>query len=134
MNKSCHQQGFTLIELMIVIVVVAILASLALPSYQDSVRKARRSDAQAVLVESANIMERAYTELNTYNSASTALPFATSPKSGGTTYYNLSFSARSATSYAIQADPTGSQTADSCNILTLSSTGAKTASGTGNCW
>jgi len=133
MNRNLYHQGFTLIELMIVVIIIGILASIAYPSYVDSVRKARRSDAQAVLVESANIMERAYTEFNAYNSASTALPFSVSPKTG-TTYYNLSFSARTATTYIIRAIPTGSQTADDCLTLTLSSTGAKTASGTGSCW
>jgi len=133
MKRSLYHQGFTLIELMIVVIIIGILASIAYPSYVDSVRKSRRSDAQAVLVESANIMERAFTEFNTYNSASTALPFSVSPKTG-TTYYNLRFAARTATTYTIQAIPTGNQTADNCLTLNLSSTGVKTASGTGNCW
>jgi prepilin-type N-terminal cleavage/methylation domain-containing protein len=54
------QKGFTLIELMIAVVVIAILAAIAYPSYQDSVRKSRRADAKSALMEHAQFMERTY--------------------------------------------------------------------------
>jgi type IV pilus assembly protein PilE len=50
--------GFTLIELLIVIAVIAILATVALPAYQDQIRKARRTDGQAALVGIAMAQER----------------------------------------------------------------------------
>ena len=52
--------GFTLTELMITVAIVGILASIAYPSYQDSVRKSRRGDAKAALMENAGFMERYY--------------------------------------------------------------------------
>ncbi len=80
-------RGFTLIELMIVVAVIAILAAIAYPSYQDSVRKSRRADAKAALLDLAQFMERNYTTANRYdqNSAGTAintaaLPYGESPE------------------------------------------------------
>ncbi len=64
--RISHSSGFTLIELMIVVVIVAILAGIAYPSYQDSIRKARRADAKSALLEAASRQERFYTENNQY--------------------------------------------------------------------
>ena len=50
--------GFTLIELMIVVAVVAILVAIAYPSYQEQIRKSRRAQAKADLVEYAGLAER----------------------------------------------------------------------------
>ena len=61
-----RQRGFTLIELMITVAVIAILAAIAYPSYQDSIRKSRRTDAKNALTQAAANMERYYTEKNTY--------------------------------------------------------------------
>jgi len=124
------QLGFTLIELMIVIAIVGILAAIAYPSYQDSVRKARRGSAQANLVELTSYMERKFTENNVYNSTTAS---ATLIASGITNdYYLFTLPTFTTTSYTLNAAPQGAQTSDSCGTLTLSHTGAKTpASG---CW
>ncbi|WP_411728108.1 type IV pilin protein [Methyloglobulus sp.] len=66
------QKAFTLIEIMIVVAIVGILAAIAVPSYQESVRKSRRSDAQGALMGFANGMERHYTEFNSYCDAADA--------------------------------------------------------------
>ena len=121
------QQGFTLIELMIVIVIIAILVAIAFPSYQDSVRKSRRADAEKSLVQTANEMERFYTEKNTYVGA-------TWPANVTSDFYTFSITVQSASAYTLQADPAGTaQAADSCGILTLTHTGVKGAATTG-CW
>ena len=66
-DKIIQHRGFTLIELMITVVIISIIAAIAYPSYIDSVRKARRADAQAHMLELASFMERFYTENNRYN-------------------------------------------------------------------
>lgn len=128
MKKS---RGFTLIELMIVVAVIAILAAIAYPSYQESISKSRRSDAQAALQGLAQAMERFYTSNGTYDGAATGgattgapAVFATkSPIDGSQTFYNLTISAAAANSYTLLASPVGGQADD--GLLGLQSTGLR---------
>lgn len=125
-NKSA---GFTLLELMVTIVIIAILTTVALPSYQDSVRKSRRATAQADLVQLASFMERKLTEQNSYTPAT--LPFTESPRSG-TTYYNLTLSPTFRT-FTLTATPAAAQVADTCGTLSLNHLGEGTPP-TSGCW
>ena len=80
-------RGFTLIELMIAVAVVAILASIAYPSYMDSVRKSRRGQAKADLVELAQILERYHTNNLVYpTGTSWTNPLPQSPRDGTAQY------------------------------------------------
>lgn len=133
-------EGFTLIELMITVAIVAILAAIAYPSYLDQVRKTRRSDAQAALMRTAQILERCYTEYNAYNNANcpavsgTGLAAAYQNTDEG--FYTLSATLLNANAFTLQATPQGDQANDSCGNLTLTHTGQKgVSSGTvADCW
>ncbi|TDK34117.1 type IV pilin protein [Luteimonas terrae] len=132
-------QGFTLIELMIVVAVIAILASIALPAYQDAIRKGRRGQAKADLVDLAQVMERYRTVQGRY---ATAIPsgMEKSPRTG-TAWYDISFtSTPTDTAFQLQAVPKDAQRKDvRCMTLTLNQAGKKDIAGgaTGtaqDCW
>ena len=131
--------GFTLVELMIVVAIIGILAAIAYPSYQQYVLRANRAEAQAVLTETAQFMERYFTTNGTYFDGGVpalAMSGGVSPKqaAGGAIKYNISFSAGpTATAFTLQAAPTTGQDNDSCGTMTLSNTGAQTPT-TAGCW
>jgi len=91
-SRARPGRGFTLIELLVAIVIVAILAALAYPSYRSQIQKTRRVDAQGVLMQGAQFMERGYTENGRYTVA--GFPFSKSPIDGTTTYYAISVALR----------------------------------------
>lgn len=138
------QHGFNLIELMVVVAIIGIIAAIAYPSYTEQVRKSRRADCAGAVTSLASAMERFYTVNNTYLGAAagggnTGAPavFATScPVDGGTTTYNLTISAATASTYTVQAAPAGAQASDKCGTLTLTNTGLKgvTSASTGVTW
>ena len=143
MNK---QKAFTLIELMITVAIVGILASIAYPSYQDSVMKSRRADVKGVLLGLANAMERHFTETNSYEGAAgtTATPADTGtpriytiPTETASFYTVTLIDPTNTSSYTLSAVPTGAQTSDICGTLTLFHTGEKTNSAglsQAECW
>jgi len=131
------QHGFNLVELMVVVAIVAIIAAIAYPSYTEQVRKARRAECGGGLTSLASAMERYFTVNSTYLGAAdggdpTGEPeifTSTCPVDGGTATYNLTISAATASTYTVQAAPTGAQTKDKCGTLTLTSTGLKGVTG-----
>lgn len=127
-NPCKKQRGFSLIELMIVVVIISILATIAVPSYQETVRESRRSDAQWALTAFASAMERHFTLNNTYEDAAkdgnTGVPtiFATeAPLGGADKFYDLTIQAAQATAYTLRATPKNAQAGD--GLMELTSTG-----------
>lgn len=111
--------GFTLIELVIVVAVVAILLSIAIPSYLDSVVRSRRSDAMTTLTRYANQQEIFYSNTNSY---STNLGLSSSSSEG---YYVISTPAASATAYTVQATPVNGSSQSGDGSFRITSTGQK---------
>jgi len=70
-RRARHQTGFTLIELMITVAIIGILATIAYPSYQEFIRKGRRTEAKAALMENMQLFERHFSQVNTYFAAGT---------------------------------------------------------------
>ena len=136
MNKS--NRGFTLIELMIVVAILAILATWGYSSYRDTILKSHRSEGLGELLAIADKLERYYADQGTYvgatvGSAANAV-HALSSENG---YYNFAITSANAIQFTITAAPQGGQTDDTkCGTFTLTSQGARTASGTlpDKCW
>lgn len=135
MTRTVAQmRGFTLIELMIVVAVVAILSAIAYPSYTEHVRKSRRAQAKVDLVEYGQLAERFHTVQNTYVGFS--LPSTVSPREGGTAAYSLALSQQTQSGYVITATPGAAQVADKCGTLSIDQASRKTNSKglQSDCW
>ena len=119
--NTAHK-GFTLIELMITVAIIAILAAIAFPSYQEQVRRTNRAEGQRELMEAAQRLERCFTEYNAYNHASCNVSFPITSDEGK---YELTATERTASSFSLTATRAGTQIGDRCGNFTLTHTGAK---------
>jgi len=128
-------KGFSLIELMIVVAIVAIIASVALPSYFDSVERSRRAEGKAFLLDLAARQERFYT-LNSRYQTTGELAGPTSENGFYTADTDIRDDNTTATTYVLSAVPLWNQTL-ACGDLTLSNTGVRGVTGTADanlCW
>ncbi|HIJ21961.1 MAG: type IV pilin protein [Gammaproteobacteria bacterium] len=127
------RNGFTLIELVITLSIVAILSIVVLPSYEEYLLQGRRSDATTALTTFAQYVERHFLENGSYSGATTALYRDTS----GNGHYSLSVTADN-NSYQLQATPVGIQLEDThCGSYTLNELQVRGITGGGSissCW
>jgi type IV pilus assembly protein PilE len=134
MKRKTH--GFTLIELMVVVAIVVILATIAYPSYEEQMIKTRRAEGRAAMLEVATRLERCFTRFNAYDHAACAGLASMRSENG---YYQVSASAINTTFFSLQAQPQLAQVKDTkCGTLTLTSVGVRGQSGTPpsgyKCW
>lgn len=133
--SSQPHRGFTLLELMIVVVVIGILAALAYPSYTEYVARGHRTQVKAQLSAAQQWMERRYSEryfygdaaASTTNSAFANQPFAASPPSAeGAARYALGVVVTAGgQGYTITAVRAGTMSTDACGDPTVTNTGVK---------
>lgn len=122
-------RGFTLIELMIAITILAIIMSIAIPSYNQWVLESGRADAKGVLMQSAQTLERCFTRYSAYNDASCALSQGDTVMSENDKY-QMTVTRVTANQFVLTAAPQGAQVNDTdCDNFTLNHQGQKGAKG-----
>jgi len=134
--------GFTLIELMIAVAVLAIIVGIAIPAYTNQVVKTNRTEGKTAILNAAQALERCYSRFNQYDDTANCPTANTVSGAGITTqneHYLITSTALTATTYTLQAAPQGSQaTRDTeCANLSITHTGQRAVSGSGevtDCW
>ena len=133
------QQGFTLIEVMVVVAIVGILSAIAYPSYTEYIARGHRAEARANLLQAAQWMERAATANGTYPTASSAASaIAALEEQVKMDRYGIKVDSANGSSYTLTATPKGAQLKDKCGSYTLTQSGKRdVASATlsvAECW
>jgi len=122
MNLSTRH-GFTLIELMIVVLILGIIVAIAFPAYTNQVQKTRRADATTALLGAAQQLERCFTRTNSYLGCLDLDPDGIISENG---HYDIEIPELTGTTYTLKATAkTTSQKNDSCDGFTLTHTGQR---------
>jgi len=138
-NYRNDEQGFTLIEVMIVVVIISILVAIAVPAYQNEANRSRRADAKISLLNAAQRLEQCFTATGTYvGCLNTAPPFPSNQL-----FYTITAAAPNPitqNTYTLTATPAagGAQVGDAaaCATLTINQQGQQQATGAqaATCW
>ncbi len=130
-----YMGGVTLLELMIVVVIIGILASIAYPNYREFVARAKRNEAKAALLQIAQNQERFYLQNNTYTLDMTQLGFPDDPFITDTESYSVRVTVADAndfTAVATYRRPDAEK--DKCLTFNIDGRGGKTSLPDDNCW
>ena len=147
-ERPTRQAGFTLIELMIVIIVVAILAAFAFPQYRDYVIRSNRAVAKSLLLQVADRQEQFFTDRKTYADDMTDLGYPAAANftvdraarsaagASGDSIYRITLTNAGATTYTLTATPLNGQLDDAeCATMVLNQAGQRTSTPDGgDCW
>lgn len=106
-NRSINHAGFSMIELMVALAVVAMLVAVAMPSYTAFVKRSERTDGTKALAQLANQQEQYYVANQSYANNISDLPMTALTEGGN---YRLSVVSGNAAAYVLQADPAGTGT------------------------
>lgn len=137
-----QQGGFTLMELLFTIVVVAVLAALAYPSYLEQLRKSRRADAKSALLACAQMLERFHTQVGHYSAGGDPSVAAACVGTSRHGHYSLPKAnvptSANAPTFVIEAVPAATQAVDACGTFTYTQDGTRGVAGgslpSSACW
>lgn len=136
-NTSVQPNGFTLIELMIVVAIVGVLTAIALPAYQSYVMRSHRATAAVCLQDLAQQMERRFTTSMTYADPNTVPASACVTDLQSRYTFAFEENTLTASTYKLLATPINAQSGDSCGVLGLNQMGSKSIGGSpsvSECW
>ena len=129
-NYARRAAGFTLIEIMVVVAIIGIIAAIALPSYNEYVRKTRRAAGAACITAMAQQMERWYTANMTYVGATMN---TTVCEDNASRFYSFATPVLGVKAYTVTATPANGHTDPTCGTLSIDQAGVTTPS-TDGCW
>ena len=132
-----YAEGFTLIEVMIVVVVVGILMAVAIPSYREYVLRSHRSSAQAFMSTVASRQAQYLLDARSYAPSVAALGLTTPSDVAGRYNVTTTPAAGPPPTFTVVATPIGAQAADRCGEMSINHTGLKSASAVSSsvqCW
>ncbi|TDX97924.1 type IV pilin protein [Thiohalophilus thiocyanatoxydans] len=127
-NLKQNNQGFTLIEIMITLMVIAVLASIAVPAYNSMKQQSNRSDAVSALTRVAQLQERWYSNKGTYADNLTTIGMSSTTSKEGHYDLSLTFDDTEPDEFVVTATATGPQKDDeNCRTFSLDQAGRKTS-------
>lgn len=135
-TRTRRSRGFSLMELLIVVVIIGILTTIAYPNYREFVARAKRTEARAALLKIATNQERYYLQNNMFTKDLEVLGFSTTPNyttdSGS---YSVTITFADASNFTAVADyiPSDSE-ADKCDIFRIDASGEKSSEPELDCW
>lgn len=119
------QNGFSLIELLVVVAVLGIIAAIAYPPYLSHLQAGYRLDAQRILLEQSHLLERSYSRQGEYPASFNI---------ASSSHYDFSYQRVDAQTDAYLLTASPKTTGFPCGSLTLNQQGIKTAAGGATCW
>ena len=137
MNNINRRQGFTLVEMLVVVAIMGIVAAIASSSYGNYIIAAKRTDARKALQENATILEKCKVIYGIYNNTGCSVGGSTVLSAEG--LYSIQFTTLTKDRFMLTASPVAalSQVADSeCTTLTLNNLAQQAGSGSNPtvCW
>ena len=133
-NRLTGARGFTLMEVIVVVTMLAILAAIAIPNYSEYIRRGHRSAAQAYLLDLASRQVQFYLDRRVFADTVAALNLTAPTEIANRYNVAIAVVAGPPATFTITATPTGTLAGDRCGALTIDQTGARGAAATTGCW
>ena len=132
LERCRAQQGFTLLEVVVVMAVVAILAAVAIPNYSEYIMRSHRSEAQSFISDVASRQSQFFLDRRSY--AATVADLSMTVPAEVAARYTVAIVVGPPTGFQVTATPMGPQATDRCGWLRIDQAGTRTAAVTTRCW
>ena len=119
------QRGFSLTELMVVMIIVGVLAAIGMPAYRDYAMRAKRSDATQALSHMAALQERFFSDNNSYAANATALGYGSNTPASNEGYWQLSVQSGTAAAFELRATNLAPHVDPECTTFSVTSAGVQ---------